>query len=86
MMYDSRTRESDYLFSIHYTFKQLFLKTQRNKKYAYFDKFQLITWLMILDNPNPNDPKKMAGSIDIKEKARRTNDLLTAVESPAIPT
>ena len=42
---------------------------------------------MILDNPYPNEPKKMAGSIDIKEKARRTNDLLTAViESPAIPT
>ena len=44
------------------------------------------TWLMILDNPNPNEPKKMAGSIDIKEKARRTNDLLTVVESSAIPT
>ena len=44
------------------------------------------TWLMILDKPNPNDPKKMAGSIDIKEKARRTNELLTVVESPAIPT
>ena len=41
---------------------------------------------MILDNPNPNEPKKMAGSIDIKEKARRTNDLLTVVESSAIPT
>ena len=44
------------------------------------------TWLMILDNPNPNEPKKMAGSIDIKENARRTNDLLTVVESPAVPT
>ena len=42
---------------------------------------------MMLDKPIPNACKKMAGSIDIKEKARRTNDLLTAViESPAIPT
>ena len=41
---------------------------------------------MILDKPNPNEPKKMAGSIDIKAKARRTNELLTDVESPAIPT
>ena len=44
------------------------------------------TWLMILDKPNPNAAKKMAGSIDIKEKARRTNELLTVVESTAIPT
>ena len=41
---------------------------------------------MMLDKPYPNEPKKMAGSIDIKEKARRTNDPLTVVESPAIPT
>ena len=41
---------------------------------------------MILDNPNPKEPKKMAGSIDIKEKALRTNDLLTVVASPTIPT
>ena len=41
---------------------------------------------MILDKPIPNAPKQMAGSIDIKEKARRTNDLLTVVESAAIPT
>ena len=84
MMYDSRTRESDYLFIT--LSSNFFWKHKETKKYAYFNKFQLITWLMILDNPNPNEPKKMAGSIDIKEKARRTNDLLTAVESPAIPT
>ena len=41
---------------------------------------------MILDKPYPNEPKKMAGSIDIKAKARRTNDPLAVVESPAIPT
>ena len=69
-------------YSLH--FQATFFKN--TKKRAYFNEFQLITWLMILDKPNPNDPKKMAGSIDIKEKARRTNDLLTAVESPAIPT
>ena len=44
------------------------------------------TWLMMLDRPIPNACKKMAGSIDIKEKARRTNELLAVVESTAIPT
>ena len=72
-------------YSLHFQ-ATFFKNTKKQKKNAYFNKFQLITWLMILDKPNPNDPKKMAGSIDIKEKARRTNDLLTAVESPAIPT
>ena len=41
---------------------------------------------MMLDKPIPSACRKMAGSIDIKEKARRTNELLTVVESTAIPT
>ena len=82
MMHDSRTRESDYIFIS----LQIELFFKHTKKIKYISINLNYTWLMILDNPNPNEPKKMAGSIDIKAKARRTNELLTDVESPAIPT
>ena len=84
MMHNSRTRESDFIL-IKLSSRTFFKHTKRHEIMHILMNLNY-TWLMILDNPNPNEPKKMAGSIDIKEKARRTNDLLTVVESSAIPT
>ena len=75
-------QEKVIIYSFHF---QATLK-KKEKKIMYILINLNYTWLMILDKPIPNACKKMAGSIDIKEKARRTNELLALVESTAIPT
>ena len=43
-----------------------------------------LTALMMPDKPYPKVPKKMAGSMDIKDSALRANEVLTGVGSSAI--
>ena len=76
-------QEKVIIYSFHF---QATLKKEKEKEIMYILINLNYTWLMILDKPIPNACKKMAGSIDIKEKARRTNELLAVVESTAIPT